>query len=119
MTRKLTYRSRFVFLILAAALLLPVYGSWINVRYAAQQPTHKHIYLGKVDLNHHRTADHKDIVILPDQDAASQPVVSIDLPNEQLAVRMTENDNLSFGLSVEYLSPENTFLPPPDHPPRI
>lgn len=119
MNARLTNRFRFFILGLAAALLLPVYGSWIDVSYPAQQPTHKHVYLGKVDLDHHRTAEPENVVILPDQDAASQVVVLIDLPHVEVTAEKVEKGQLSFGLSDEYLSPENTFLPPPDHPPRI
>jgi hypothetical protein len=111
--------TRILLLLLAAVLLLPVYGSWIDFRYPASQPTHKHIYLGKVDLNHHRSADTKDVVNLPDQDATSQPVVIICLPEEEMVGQTAESGNLSFELSNEYLSPEDAFLPPPDHPPRI
>jgi hypothetical protein len=115
--KRVKNRSKVLALFLTAVLLLPVYGSWIDFHYAAKQPGHKHVYLGKVDLNHHRTADTKDIVILPDQDATSQIVVLVNLP-EKIA-STADRDSLSFGLAHEYRSPENAFLPPPDHPPRI
>ncbi len=104
---------------MAAVLLLPVYGSWIDFRFAANQPSHKHIYLGQVDLNHHRTSDTKDIVILPDQDATSQLTVLVNLPDDQIVANSANANNLAMRLADEYLFPENTFLAPPDHPPRI
>lgn len=106
-------------LLLAAVLLLPIYGSWVDIRYPERQPTHKHIYFGKIVLNHHRDAESTEVVNLPDQNATGQPVVLICLPEEQLAVNSAEADNLSFGLSDDCLFPEDAFLPPPDHPPRI
>ena len=117
--QRLTNRFRLLVFFLVVAMLLPVYGSWIKVDYAAQQPNHKHIYMGKVNLNHHRTAETKGIVILPDQDATSQIVVMLDLPNEQISVNTADSENFIFDLADGYLSPENNFLPPPDRPPRI
>lgn len=118
-SRPVTNCYRIFLLFLAALLLLPVYGSWIDHRYPVNQPGHKHIYLGKVDLDHHRTAETKNIVILPDQDATSQPVVLAVLPDQQLTANTADPDNLTFGFPDQYYNRENAFLPPPDHPPRL
>jgi hypothetical protein len=111
--------TRILLLCLAAVMLLPVYGSWIDVHYAARQPGHKHIYFGKVDINHHRTSDSKDVVNLPDQDATGQSAVAVYLTAEETITHLDEIENLSFHLADDYLSPEDAFLPPPDHPPQI
>lgn len=118
---RVSNRNRILLLLSAAALLLPVYGSWVDFHFAEKLPTHKHIYLGKVDLNHHRTTDSKDVIILLDQDATSRPVVVLVwLPGEQKTVNAAESDNtLQIGLFDDYPSPENAYLPPPDYPPRI
>lgn len=113
------FRTKSVLLFMAAVLLLPVYGSWVDVHYAERQPTHKHIYFGRVDLNHHRVSEAKDVVNLPDQDATSQPVVLVCLPGERIAAKTADLDNLASGLADNCLRPEDTFLPPPDHPPRV
>lgn len=104
---------------MAAVLLLPVYGVWLDIRYAERQPTHKHIYLGKVNLNHHRTPESKNVVNLPDQDAGGQLVLLVCLPDEQIAANSAVSNNLSFALSDDCLLPEDAYIPPPDHPPRI
>jgi hypothetical protein len=117
-SRSVNKYSRFLLLFLAVVLLLPFYGGWINIHYAAFQPNHQHIYLGKVNLNHHRTSDMEDIVMLPDQDATSQIMPSISLPDQQIAANMNERDELSFDFTAEYHTPEDAYLPPPDYPPR-
>jgi hypothetical protein len=110
--------TQIILLGLAAVMLLPVYGSWVDDQFAARQPNHKHIYFGKVDINHHRTADSKDVVNLPDQDAAGQTAVSIHLTNNEITTQPVDPDNLSFRLTADLHAPETAFLPPPDHPPR-
>jgi hypothetical protein len=116
---RLNYRTRILLLLMVAVLLLPVYGSWVDIHYAERQPNHKHIYLGRIDLNHHRSSESKDVVNLPDQDATSQPVVIVCIPGELIAATTAVPANLIFGLPEEFRSPKATFLPPPDHPPRI
>ncbi|MFZ0545765.1 MAG: hypothetical protein WAM60_10030 [Candidatus Promineifilaceae bacterium] len=105
-------------LLTTVVMLLPIYGSWIDVHFAASQPDHQHIYFGKVDLNHHRDGN-KDVVNLPNQDATSQITISILLTDEEILIHPDDMANLSFRLADEYLSPEDAFIPPPDHPPRI
>jgi len=114
-----TVRARIGLLLAVIVFLLPVYGSWIDATYAAREPDHYHIYLGKIDPFHHRSSPNGDVVNLPNQDATSQSVGLLLLPVGQLVRFSAESELLSFGLSDEYLSPEDTFLPPPDHPPRI
>jgi hypothetical protein len=106
-------------LLTTAVFLLPVYGSWVDVTYAGRQPGHKHIFLGKVNPYHHLNIDSDDVVNLPDQDATSQPVILIFLPGSQLVIFSHESLNLAFNLLDDCLYPEDAFLPPPDHPPRI
>jgi hypothetical protein len=104
--------------LLAAVFLLPVYGSWVDFHYPERQPAHKHIYLGRVNLNHHRDFDTGDIIMLPDQDATGQPIVLLFPPEAQALINSAASGNLSFDLSDEFHSPDDAFLPPPDHPPR-
>lgn len=111
--------TRFTPWLLAAVLLLPVYGSWVDFHYPERQPAHKHIYLGRVNLNHHRDFDSSDIIMLPDQDATGQPAVLLFLPEAEAVVNSADSNNLTFLLSDEFHKPEDAYLPPPDHPPRF
>lgn len=111
--------TRILLLFLAAVMLLPIYGSWVDIQFAARQPNHKHLYFGKVDINHHRTAGSKDVVNLPHQDATGQTAVSIPLTDSKTTPQPADANNLSFRLTDHYLSAEDAYLPPPDHPPRI
>lgn len=43
---------------LLLALLLPMYGPWIDPTYATRQPYHTHLYLGGYDANHHHGDQH-------------------------------------------------------------
>lgn len=111
-------RAQFLLLLMAAVTLMPVYGSWLDINYAGRQPAHKHLYVGKGHFNHH-TPESEDVVNLPDQDATGQPVLLVYLPDEQISAKIVGADDLSFNITVDCHSPEDTFLPPPDHPPRI
>jgi hypothetical protein len=71
-----------------------------------------------VNLNHHRDFDTGDIIMLPDQDATGQPIVLLFPPEAQALINSAASGNLSFDLSDEFYSPDDAFLPPPDHPPR-
>lgn len=102
--------------ILVVALLLPLYGPWVDFQFAARQPTHKHLYLGKVELDHHRSSDSKDVVYLPDQGVTGQLLAFVFLPREQ-AIGLPDDRSLSFGMADEFRSPKDAFLPPPDKPP--
>jgi hypothetical protein len=55
--RFLSRRSKtwawFIVILAVQAVCLPIYGPWINFRYAGWLPNHDHIYLGEVDANHH------------------------------------------------------------------
>lgn len=113
-----TIYARILLLLTTAVFLLPVYGSWVDATYAGRQPGHKHIFLGKVNPHHHLYHEGDDVVNLPDQDANSQPIILVFLPGSQLVLYSPESLNLAFNLSDDYLYPEDTFLPPPDHPPR-
>ena len=111
--------TRILLLFSAAVMMLPIYGSWLDFRFAQWQPAHKHIYFGRVDLNHHRSSDSRDVVNLPDQDATGQAAILVCLPGEETAAGTADYGNLIFGLSDEYHVPDDHFLPPPEHPPKI
>lgn len=117
--KRLNRPGKILLLFVAAVFLLPVYGSWVDVTYAERQPAHKHIYLGNIDPHHHQSTAKNDVVNLPNQDATGQQVVLLFLPDIQLVPNSAEMSHLSFGLSEEYLSPEDAFLPPPDYPPKV
>jgi len=51
--RLLKWEYATLFWLLLSALL-PMYGSWLNLNFAALQPDHLHIYGEEVDLDHHR-----------------------------------------------------------------
>ncbi len=110
--------TRFLLILSTAVLMLPIYGTWLDFRFAEWQPTHKHIYFGRIDLNHHRASDSKDVVNLPDQDATGQAFVLIIMPGEEMAGGAADYRHLSFGLADDYIVPDDHFLPPPKHPPR-
>jgi hypothetical protein len=103
---------------LVVVLLLPIYGPWVDLHFAAHQPNHKHLYLGKIDLHHHRNSDSKDVVNLPDQDATGRILALVCLPEEQ-AVGLPDDKGLFFGLLDDYRSPQDAFLPPPERPPTF
>jgi hypothetical protein len=119
------------------AILLPVYGPWLNHHFAEWQPTHDHIYFGEVDLNHHhaiqlacaRNSKHHhaaeedcadksgDVINLPDRDAASKNMGPLLVLNTG-ALPGGISDTLFFILAEQYVPHEAVFLPLLERPPR-
>lgn len=113
------YSTFFAFLLAIQAALLPIYGPWLDHHFAERQAKHKHIYLGRVDLNHHDGED-SDVVSLPDLDAAGQVVGHLIPPYSQPPSNpLWGYDGLTFTILQDYQLSQGAIPPPPETPPRI
>lgn len=115
---------------LILALLLPMYGPWLDPTFAARQPYHNHLYLGEVNANHHSDShdDHHheekddcrstlpDVINLPDQTIAQQLLL---IWQPLLFTTMLPTDNgLIFTWQADGWRVPAIFLTPPERPPR-
>ena len=133
--------SQFILLLLVQALLLPIYGPWLDRQFAARQADHKHLYFGKVDLNHHghhgrdRHAGHAKRAHAPHGRADEPSNTVINLPNldvtnqgQVLVLSFTEilsfllaaaqNSSLVFTLADHTITSQGISRAPPHQPPR-
>ncbi len=117
---------------LLLALLLPMYGPWLDPTFAARQPYHSHIYLGEVDADHHHATsghDHQSeeendcistlgrVINVPDQ-TLSQQLLLLWQP-ASVATILPADNGLSFTWQADGRRIAAIFLPPPDQPPRF
>lgn len=127
--------TRFILLLMAQALLLPIYGPWLDREFAARQADHKHIYTGKVDLHHHydhpghgrhalptgnqETAD--TTVSLPNLDVAKQGQALLRSLSEILSfiLAAARDSSLVFTLTDHTRASQGISIPPPSQPPRL
>jgi hypothetical protein len=123
------------------ALLLPIYGPWIDPGYVGRLPQHDHIYIGKIDPNHHH--DHRDclrdaagsrshaeeqspkerfaaflatVISLPDQDAAQQSLVHLIHLDEVPSLQRF--DTLWIPIEETNGIAHGIIINPPEEPPR-
>ncbi|MCI0395415.1 MAG: hypothetical protein L0332_01315 [Chloroflexi bacterium] len=99
------------------ALLLPVYGPWLDVHFAGRQAYHDHLYLAGVNPRHHDSPDTGDMVNLPTRDAAQEGLFFMVPPAANGLLLALENSNLVFTLEEESLSLQDTAVPPLEKPP--
>ncbi|MCI0399194.1 MAG: hypothetical protein L0332_18650 [Chloroflexi bacterium] len=127
--RPISTTARLTLALMLLALLLPVYGPWLDSNFAGRQPLHRHIYLGTVNLAHHSApepAGHKDhsesdsdVVNLPDQTAANQGgtlwlmLADVTCPVPQAG------DHLAFGPLLTCLPCQGRSVLPLEQPPRV
>lgn len=118
---------------LILALLLPMYGPWLDPTFAARQPYHNHLYLGEVKADHHRSDTHHDhqhkeretdciswlpdVINLPDQ-TVTQQLLLLWQPFLFTTVIPTD-DSLTFIWQADGWRVAAIFLTPPEHPPRF
>lgn len=122
---------RLLLLLMVTAVLLPIYGPWLDYRFAGWQPAHGHIYTGKVDLNHHRVAHRPHpghhhveeaepaahgVASVPNQDASYLGLFLPPGPHEAVWA-IGQDDTLAFTLFDMYRYPSLNFFPPPERPP--
>jgi len=118
------------------AVLLPIYGPWLDFRFAGRMPQHDHIYIGEVNLDHHtehhaHKHDRKKVqpphdclelplpavINLPDQDAALLGLVQLTCFNNVLTFQRT--DTIGFPIvDVKYII-SAIVVSPLDKPPRL
>jgi hypothetical protein len=127
--------SRLLIFLMVQAILLPVYGPWLNRHFIEWQPTHAHIYLGKIDLDHHaiqlacaRNSEHhhadeaacngeSSVVSLPNQDIAGKTLALS--PPHKGAILATKGEVLLFTFVESYIRQRILFVLPLEKPPRI
>ena len=122
--------SHFILLLLVQALLLPIYGPGLDNQFAARQADHKHIYFGKVDLNHHghhgRAGHHRPdepantVINLPNLDVTNQGQVLVLSFTEILSFLLAaaQDSSLVFTFTGHTIARQGLSIPPPDQPPR-
>ena len=125
--------SQFILLLLVQALLLPIYGPWLDREFAARQADHKHLYFGKVDPNHHAHQSHdrrasrdthdetSDTVInLPNLDVTNQGQVLVLSFTEILSFLLAaaQDSSLIFTLADHTITSQGISRAPPHQPPR-
>jgi hypothetical protein len=128
------FLSRLLIFLMVQAILLPVYGPWLNRHFSEWQPSHAHIYFGEIDLDHHavqlactRNSEHhhadeaackgeSDVVSLPNQDVAGK-TLALSPPHKDASLAM-KDDVLLFTFVESYVLHQILFIPPPDKPPR-
>ena len=107
-----------LFVLAVQALLLPIHGSWLDYDFARYQPQHKHIYFGKIDLNHHENED-SSVVNLPALEAINQGLETHELFFDLASILPAESESkLAFLLLSIYLLSQSASLALPDEPPR-
>lgn len=123
-TRRIYHQlpEKFTFFLLFAlavpALLLPIHGPWLDYDFAQYQPQHKHIYLDKINLNHHENED-SSVVNLPALEMASRGSGAQELLFDLISILPAESESkLAFSLLNIYLLSQSASLPLPDEPPR-
>lgn len=109
---------RFVIGWLLMAILLPVYGPWINGRFPAWQPDHDHIYLDEVDPHHPHTNSEtpSDIIMLPGKNLFDKQLLIIAIPLDQVLLNPFDTPCVGF-LGEQPLFPRLVFISPPERPP--
>lgn len=118
--------------VMVQALLLPLYGSWLNSQFAAIQPNHKHIYVGIADPNHphslsisHQHDSEKaetsdsDVISVPNQDASQSITVLFSTFDGLAALTAPDHPSLVFSLEADYLLSALVYHAPPVEPPRL
>jgi hypothetical protein len=128
-------RTYLVTAIMLLALLLPIYGPWLDFRFAERMPQHDHIFIGEVNLDHHNQHYHKHVptkmkhpkndlqlplpavINLPDQDAALWGLIMLGCPNNRLSCQRL--DTLRFPLVEARYNISAIVVPPLDQPPRF
>lgn len=114
------------------ALLLPLYGSWLDPSFVGRLPFHNHIYLGEVAPHHHypdashahAAANHEQtcgqvlsgVVSVPDGGVMRQIFLVWQLYSPPAIV--PANAALTFIWQAEHWLVRMIFLPPPHRPPR-
>lgn len=117
------------------AVLLPTFGPWLDMEFAGWMPQHDHIYVGEINLDHHRGANdspeyshHQEkqsetaspfitgVVNLPDQDATLQSLVLLVYPAAPLLPRI---DAIWFPSGETCYTVCGIAIPPLDKPPRF
>lgn len=122
--------SCFILLLMAQALLLPIYGPWLDQEFAGRQADHKHFYLGRVEVNHHAhhgRADHhrpdepaNTVINLPNLDVTNQGQVLVLSFTEILSFLLAaaRESSLVFTFTNHTVASQGISIPPPDQPPR-
>lgn len=107
-----------LFVLAVQALLLPIHGPWLDYDFAKYQPQHKHIYFGKINLNHHENED-SSVVNLPALEAMSRGFGIHELLFDLVSFLPAETESqLGISLLSIYLLSQSASLPLPDEPPR-
>jgi hypothetical protein len=107
-----------LFLLVVQALLFPIHGPWLDYDFAQYQPQHKHIYLDKINLNHHENDD-SSVVNLPALEVASWGSGTHELLFDLISILPAESESkLAFSLLNIYLLSQSASLPLPEEPPR-
>lgn len=121
------------------AILLPVYGPWLDSGFAAYLPYHDHIYLGQVDPDHdhhpNRPHSHEaplrndsktgrvkilflDVIIyLPNREANYQAVIFLTSLDDLLDLFIP--NSLVFPVTDDLHEVYGLSVPPLKHPPRL
>jgi hypothetical protein len=110
---------RLILLLSLLSLLLPIYGSWLDQNLIESQPTHGHVYFGKVNplrINGHHE---EGVVSLPDQDVFGQSPPPFMPPSYHLTVSSAIVSNgLIFVIVDDDLLSQGIVPTPLERPPR-
>ncbi|MFQ5400832.1 MAG: hypothetical protein ACE5E7_14700 [Anaerolineae bacterium] len=114
-----------VVLLMLHALLLPLYAPWINTQFAANIPSHKHLYLGKYNPNHHHHQHPSNsgekaqgIAFLPNFDATQHSLIDLALHLYDTLIVPGPDSSLSFPHPNQYTQFKPVYLSPETPPPR-
>ncbi len=123
-------RAYLVTLFMLAAVLLPIYGPWLDAHFVERLPQHDHIFIGEIDPHHHNhdhagAPHHHDcldfpssaVASVPDQDAALRGLALWLWPDNALSFQPAD----TFGFPIWETSQPvaGTIVPPLDEPPRV